>query len=128
MLVIIIKTVPNPPDRLDSLQTQLIKDHVLGKIGNQTFNIPEVAEDFIHKQLQCLDETKATGLDNIGPRILKLSYDIISKPLAKVFNTSINKCTFPEQFKTTRPQIGTLFAEPCPVVPGKVAEVSTNLP
>jgi hypothetical protein len=72
----IFKTVQTSPDRLDDEHNQTIKDYVKDKLGNDIFKIPEISDEFVHKELSSLDESKSTGLDGIGPRILKLSCSI----------------------------------------------------
>ena len=42
------------------------------------FHIPLITESQMHKMLTNLDVSKATGLDQIGPRLLKVSADVIS--------------------------------------------------
>ena len=43
---------------------------------------------------------KSTGLDDIGPRILKLSYDIISPSITFLINKSLSLGIFPNVWKT----------------------------
>ncbi|XP_053398328.1 uncharacterized protein LOC128556711 [Mercenaria mercenaria] len=66
------------------------------------FSIPKVTSTFIEKELQKLDLSKSTGLDGIGPKFLKISAQIISKPLEKIFNLSISKGIFPAIFKRAK--------------------------
>ena len=49
--------------------------------------------------LRILNTSKATGPDNIHPKILKMTADTISSILAKLFNFSIRSGTFPEPWK-----------------------------
>ena len=99
----IFKTVSNPPNSLNNESRDLINRFVSSKTENQNaFQLPFVAEEFILRQLQLLDESKSTGLDGIGPRILKMSHTIIAKPLTKVLNLSIKSSKFPERFKNAK--------------------------
>ena len=49
-----------------------------------------------------LDVSKATGLDQIGPRLLKLSAEVISSSLTNVINCSIKQGIFPDQWKCAK--------------------------
>jgi len=98
----VFKSVSNSPSLLENTYEQKIVNDVKDKLSNSSFQIPEVLEDFVHKELKSLDETKSTGLDDIGPRILKLSFDVISRPITKMFNISLIKGKFPGKFKTAK--------------------------
>ena len=54
----------------------------------------------VHKILSSIDASKSTGHDGISNKLLKDAVDIISYPLALIFNTSINTGIFPYDFKT----------------------------
>ncbi|MES9881480.1 MAG: reverse transcriptase family protein, partial [Sedimenticola sp.] len=69
---------------------------------NINFEIPETNEQFVHKYLSSLDVTKATGLDNMGPRLLKLSAIVIAPSITLLVNKSINSCTFPDVWKNAK--------------------------
>ncbi|KAK6165112.1 hypothetical protein SNE40_023671 [Patella caerulea] len=46
-----------------------------------------------------LDPSKATGIDSIGPKILRMSTDYIFESLTYIINLCISKDIFPEQLK-----------------------------
>jgi len=46
-----------------------------------------------------LNPNKSSGLDRIGPNILKLSKDYIVQPLTTLINTSISTGIFPDLLK-----------------------------
>ena len=46
-----------------------------------------------------LDTNKCTGIDGIGPKILKHCGDNVTVPLAAIINTCIEKCIFPDSLK-----------------------------
>ena len=54
--------------------------------------------EFIRK----LDPGKSTGLDGVGPRILKMACDIISPSIAARINKSITSGSFPNQLKQAK--------------------------
>ena len=51
------------------------------------------------KSLGGLNPAKATGLDGIGPRILKLASTVLSPSITALINKSIETATFPDQLK-----------------------------
>ena len=54
----------------------------------------------VFKKLLCLNSSKATGPDNIPPRIPKdFAYEL-SHPLAKILNLSLASASFPSQWKS----------------------------
>ena len=79
------------------------KGFVESKIpGDIEFNIPHVTCSFIQNQLQNLKVSIATGIDELSARYLKLSASVISEPLTKILNLSIDKGTFPNDLKTAK--------------------------
>ena len=66
---------------------------------NTSFSIPLLGCEKVEKYLKNIDITKATGTDNIGPRLLKLAASYISESLTFICNQSIISYTFPEKWK-----------------------------
>ncbi len=60
------------------------------------FNIPEINEAFVFKFLSNLDTSKATGLDFIGPRLLKTASVAITSSVTYITNKSITSGAFPQ--------------------------------
>ena len=80
---------------------EYIKELVDSKVDNNvSFSIPEINISFVRKYILNLDISKSTGLDDIGPRILKLSYDIISPSNTFLINKSLSLGIFPNVWKT----------------------------
>ena len=78
-----------------------IKKFVDSKVDNNvSFSIPEINIAFVRKYILNLDISKSTGLDDIGSRILKLSYDIISPSITFLINKSLSLGIFPNVWKT----------------------------
>ena len=69
---------------------------------NDQFKIPNITSKFIMKQLHGMSNTKATGLDDIGIRLLKSSADIIAPQLTSICNLSIHTGIFPHSWKRAR--------------------------
>ena len=66
---------------------------------NNYFSIPHISQEKVEKYLKNIDISKATGSDNIGPRLLKLAAPFISDSLKHICNHSINNSTFPDKWK-----------------------------
>lgn len=66
---------------------------------NYYFSIPNISHDKVEKYIKNIDITKATGLDNIGPRLLKLAAPFISYSLMYICNHSILSSNFPDKWK-----------------------------
>ena len=66
------------------------------------FSIPQVSSSFIQQQLQNLKVNKATGIDDISAKYLKLSAPVISQPLATILNVSIANGIYPDDLKKAK--------------------------
>lgn len=74
--------------------------HILDrKLGDNIFEIPFITPNEVQNYIKNLNNNKSTGIDNIGPRILKSCIDIITVPLTSVINNSIANGIFPDQLK-----------------------------
>lgn len=80
-----------------------LKQHISEKIpDNVYFELPELDENFVFRFLSTLDVSKATGLDGIGPKLLKLSSGIITKSITYVANKCIRSGQFPNSWKQAK--------------------------
>ena len=80
-----------------------LKDFIKNKLPQDVrYHIPLLTLTFVRRQLQSLDTSKATGLDELSAKFLKKSTDIIAEPLTKIFNLSISTGIFPENFKKAK--------------------------
>ena len=59
------------------------------------FNFENVTSKEVREVIYNLEEDKSTGADNIPPKVLKMAIDVVSRPLAEIFNRSISDKTFP---------------------------------
>ncbi|MES9905404.1 MAG: reverse transcriptase family protein [Sedimenticola sp.] len=66
------------------------------------FDIPLINNEYVEKTLKDIDTTKATGLDNIGPRLLKVAAQSISDSLTRIINHSITTSNFPDKWKEAK--------------------------
>ena len=66
----------------------------------KTVNIfPHTSTSDIKMLLKAIDPNKATGIDNIPPKLVKLASDVISAPLSNAINNSLSSGIFPEKAK-----------------------------
>ena len=83
--------------------TDRLKEFVNHKVPTETeFSVSLVEESFIQKQLQNLNVNKATGIDNISAKYLKMAAPAIIKPLTKILNLSIQSGIFPDTLKKAK--------------------------
>ena len=93
----------NPNDTRQTATCTKLKDFVDEKVPDGTeFEIPLVSPSFIFQQLQNLKVNKATGIDDISAKYLKLSASIISQPLATILNVSIANGIYPDDLKKAK--------------------------
>lgn len=80
-----------------------IKEFVNSKVPYDTFfSIPEISFSFVRNFLSKLDITKATGLDCIGPRLLKIAPDVLCSSITLIVNKSIKSGIFPKVWKEAK--------------------------
>lgn len=92
-----------PPECKDPDFTKL-KEFIASKMPTDKtkLSIPPVNGDYVLKSLASLDSHKATGLDGLTSKILKISAPVISSHLTTIFNQSIESGIFPSKWKTAR--------------------------
>ena len=66
---------------------------------NTPFSLPLADKSGINKIIKSLDITKATGPDEIPPKIVKLSADVIAEHLTNIINFDIENKSFSENAK-----------------------------
>ena len=80
-----------------------LQDFVNGKVpDNVSFKLPYITCDQVASYISALDPSKATGLDGLGPKIIKLASNLLSPIVAAHINKSINSGTFPSQLKCAK--------------------------
>ena len=98
------KSITNDTNSLDSIISSF-KDHpsiieIKQHTKNlTTFNFEKVSVNEIRAQTKSLDANKATGPDQIPPKILKLAISEIEQPLTDIFNESLESKSFPSNLK-----------------------------
>ena len=82
--------------------TQL-KEHIDTKVPSSvSFELPHITESFVYNFLLTLDVSKSTGLDGIGPRLLKLSSSVITRSITYIAQAYISKGYFPDSWKQAK--------------------------
>ena len=81
------------------------------------FRFHKVSVEYINKILVKVKSNKATGFDNIPPKIIKLCADEMAVPMTDMINTAIESNIFPNDMK---------FADLCPVFKKKDDMIKNN--
>ena len=80
-----------------------METHISSKISIDIFfRIPKITVNQVAEFINGLNPAKATGLDVIGPRILKLASTVLSPSITALINKSIETATFPNQLKMAK--------------------------
>ena len=80
-----------------------LETYISSKIPLDTFfRIPKITVNQVSEFINGLNPAKATGLDGIGPRILKLASTVLSPSITALINKSIETATFPDQLKMAK--------------------------
>ena len=69
---------------------------------DKSFAFEQIETHKVSKLLNKIDSKKATGLDKIPSKLLKLAADIVSPSLTCIFNASIATGIFPDEWKKAR--------------------------
>lgn len=86
-----------------NLDTECISNYVNDKVPTHTFfSIPFITVEQVISHISKLESSKATGLDGLGPRLLKTTASVIAPSIAMLINKSINTGIFPSQLKQAK--------------------------
>ena len=96
--------------RLNNTESTSISDDILNinyfvrdKVRvNVEFQIPHITTSQVSEFINKLDPSKATGLDGVGPRILKLACGVLSPSIALLINKSLQTGQFPNKLKMAK--------------------------
>lgn len=96
----IAETLKEPGTSSDHME---LKHFCAKKLQNNIkFEIPEMSPEFVLKYIKTMDVSKATGLDMIGPRLLKVAAPAIAESIVSICNESIRSNKFPQTWKTAK--------------------------
>jgi hypothetical protein len=82
---------------IDSNHSSIKKIDNIMNNSNSTLTFTNIDESFVTKQIRKMNSKKAH--DGLSVKMLKLAEPIISKPLTKLINKSIDNSQFPTNFK-----------------------------
>ena len=80
----------------DHSSIKYIKEEI---VANSSFSFSTVSTDIIFKKLQKLNPRKATGIDGIPPKLIKLGANQLTGPLHYIINKCILSGVFPTALK-----------------------------
>ena len=90
-------------DPADHPDLNKLKTYVESKVPSHVnFTVPCITPEEVNAFLHALDPTKATGIDGLGPRILKMAANILSPSIASLINKSFQTASFPSHLKTAK--------------------------
>ena len=90
--------------------------------SDKTINSCFITTELVSKKLGGLKPSKSPGPDGIHPRVLRELKDILSKPLAIIFNYSLETGTLPKDWK--RAVISAIYKKGSKSSPGNYRPVS----
>lgn len=66
------------------------------------FTIPPITSEYVEKEISSMSPSKATGLDGISVKVLKLASTIISPSLTWIMNLSLQTGKVPKDWKLAK--------------------------
>lgn len=81
---------------IDTTNARLPQPNLLTQNSLDTI---QLNDDDVLQLLNSVDTSKATGPDNISPKMLKEAAPSIARPLTRLFNLSLSTCVFPDIWK-----------------------------
>ena len=98
-----VSVASNLKEPIENSNFEKLKTFCNNKIPDGTvFTIPEVSKESVEKFFKHIDVSKATGCDNIGPRLLKIAAPYIAESVTYICNQSIKTSQFPEKWKKAK--------------------------
>ena len=67
--------------------------------STNNFQLSQISESFVAKELKKLESNKSTGLHNIPAQLLKDGADALATPLAILMKRSLNEGSIPASWK-----------------------------
>ena len=65
-------------------------------------NLPSISTDFVSSEIDSMSENKATGLDDVSCKVLKLAKPVILNSLVYIMNLSLKTGVFPDLWKEAK--------------------------
>ena len=99
----ISKIINEHRDDTETIDADKLKSYVNSKVPeNISFRIPLISTEKVKSYILKLDPTKATGIDGLGPKIIKLAAHALAPSIAMLMNKSILTGSFPSQLKQAK--------------------------
>ena len=99
----VAQILENTNSDTNDLDVTKLQEFVNNKVPeNIHFSIPFITIDQVASYSHLLDPSKATGLDGLGPKIIKLAANSLSLHIAALINKSIISGTFPSELKCAK--------------------------
>ena len=83
-------------------QNPLIAGNYNVNPNNIVFHFKEITDELVFNACNHMKTSFGSGLDNISSFFIKLALPVISRPLAYLFNFSLQSGIFPDSLKTAR--------------------------
>ena len=75
---------------------------IKSKYPNISFTLPDPTEEEIYGILKTIDIKKATGVDTIPPKLVRMSADLLKTPFTNILKFYIAKFNYPDKMKMAR--------------------------
>ena len=92
---------PKLADNIDQNNSNCFQQYIK-KAESEFATFEPVTVNHVFHLLSKLQSTKATGIDKISSKIIKIAAPIISNSLTHIFNQSITLCSFPNEWKIAK--------------------------
>ena len=70
-----------------------------GKVNVHELQFQPITEAFTEKQFNKINVKKATGFDEISPKILKIAAPVVVEPITNLINKTFETSVFPDKLK-----------------------------
>ena len=95
----LMETIRSTGTFVTPVRSKLTNDR---KTGTPPFKFEVVTQEFVKINLKKLKTKKSSGLDNISPRLLIDSAEIVAGPLTSIINASLTIGVIPDDWKCAR--------------------------
>ena len=91
---------PKLESNIDSSNSDGYQKYLTGT--DTVFQLHPTSTNRVLSHLNCLNKSKATGLDKISARLIWECVDLICIPISDIFNQSISQSIFPDDWKCAK--------------------------
>ena len=94
----------NGTNNNDGVDTSMFNPNDMSNVdrSNHVLDLPSISPDFVSREIDLMSEKKATGLDEVSCKILKLAKPAILSSLVHIMNLSLNTGIFPDLWKIAK--------------------------